>query len=443
MRFCVFMDLEKIVKRAPDTKRLEIGEGILPVTATVFAESFPGKRPIIVIDSRNWESLGVRLQFILIRADLHPEPPIILASKGLVADWEHVEELDRLLSQTDAIPIAVGGGTINDLTKLCSEHCGRRYISVAQMASMDGYASYGASILKDGVKQAFSCRAPYAIIADTEIIAGAPAHVTASGYADLFAKITAGADWMLADALGVEKMDQFAFQIVQDGLKVALNDAEGVKRADRYAIQNLIDGLLMSGFAMQAYQSSRPASGSEHQFSHLLNMENHTMADGRVPSHGYQVGVGLMAATALYEKLLKEDFSKLDVEKCVAAWPSLEAQQAEAAKLFPNPELAKTIQAVIAKKYRSKDELRRELTALKENWPELRQRLRKQLVPLKKVRRQLKAVGAPTTPEEIGLTREEFQRALVKSEMVRDRFCIFDLAHHLGKLKEWSQQCEL
>lgn len=99
---------------------------------------------------------------------------------------------------------------------------------VGTAASMDGYTAYGASITKDGNKQTFDCPAPLGMVLDSNIAAAAPAKLSASGYADLIAKIPAGADWMLADAVGSELMDDFAFSVVQDGLKEALCDPAGV-----------------------------------------------------------------------------------------------------------------------------------------------------------------------------------------------------------------------
>ena len=74
---------------------------------------------------------------------------------------------------------------------------------VGTAASMDGYTAYGASITKDGNKQTFDCPAPLGMVLDSNIAAAAPAKLSASGYADLIAKIPAGADWMLADAVGL------------------------------------------------------------------------------------------------------------------------------------------------------------------------------------------------------------------------------------------------
>lgn len=79
---------------------------------------------------------------------------------------------------------------------------------------------------------------------------------------------------------------------------------------------------------MQATQSSRPASGAEHQFSHLWDME-HLKYNGASVSHGFKVGIGTLASTAFLEMLLETPVEELDVEKCVAAWKSWEETEAD------------------------------------------------------------------------------------------------------------------
>ena len=84
---------------------------------------------------------------------------------------------------------------------------------------MDGYTAFGASIEKDGLKQTLSCPAPKAVVGDLEILQNAPENMTASGYADLLGKVTSGADWLVADALEVEKIDPTGWSLVQDHLR--------------------------------------------------------------------------------------------------------------------------------------------------------------------------------------------------------------------------------
>lgn len=431
---------DKILENASDTKALILGEGVLKETPALFAKLFPGKRPVIIADPNTMRVAGTALQQMLKDAGLNPEDPFIFTDEDLHAEWKYVERLDDFLANTDAIAIAVGSGTINDLTKLSSEHNGKRYMTVGTAASMDGYTAFGASITKDGAKQTFSCRAPLGFVADIDVIATAPAEMTASGYADLFAKVPAGADWLISDALGVEPLDKLAFDTVQGGLHEALGDPEGLKKGDKKAISQLIEGLLLGGFAMQIHKTSRPASGADHQFSHLWNMEHHTMKDGTTPSHGFQVAIGTLASTALYEEMLKEDFNNLDVEACVAQWPELEDAKAEALKMFEGTDFPTIGATEIAAKYITKDELRKQLTTLKENWEDIKKMLKAQLIPLDQLKKSLATVGAPVKPEDIDVTPKRLRQSVDRAQRIRRRFTILDLGVRTGKLAEWTAQ---
>jgi hypothetical protein len=114
-------------------------------------------------------------------------------------------------------------------------------MSVATAASMDGYTAFGASITFQGAKQTFNCPAPRAVVADIDIIRRTPPEMTASDYADLSAKLTAGADWILADALGVEPIDSRAWAIVQSGLRDSLADPAGARAGTPSAITPLVE----------------------------------------------------------------------------------------------------------------------------------------------------------------------------------------------------------
>ena len=175
--------VENALAHATETKALRIGAGILPQSGDMFRELFPGKRAVIIADPTTLRVAGSDVRDSLAAAGVEQDQPHIFTSPDLHAEWEFVEELDAVLQRTDAIPVAVGSGTINDLVKLCSHRNGRRYMVVGTAASMDGYTSFGASITFEGAKQTFSCPAPLGVLADTAIIAAAPKEMTASGYA--------------------------------------------------------------------------------------------------------------------------------------------------------------------------------------------------------------------------------------------------------------------
>lgn len=434
------MDRVKLaLENATQTKALLLGKGVLSSIATLFKEQFPGKRAIIVADKTTFEVAGKAVQRFLEEGGVEQDVPFIFDEPDMHAEWKFIERLDVHLAKTEAIAIAVGSGTINDTTKLSSSHNNRRYMTVATAASMDGYTAFGASITKDGAKQTFACAAPQALVADIDVIATAPKDMTASGFGDLFAKVPAGADWIIADGLGVEPIDDLAFSIVQDGLQDALSDPIGARNGEEQALSRLIEGLLLGGFAMQAYpKSSRPASGAEHQFSHLWNMQHHVMENGVTPSHGFQVSIGTLVSLAFYEELMKSDMKSLDIEACVAAWPSLEEAEEKAIEMFKGTDFPMIGATEIKAKYVSKDELREQLIRLVESWDVIKERLAKQLVTVDEAVRRLDAVGAPTKPEQIGISRARLRDSIIEAQHIRRRFTILDLAIRTCKIDEWT-----
>lgn len=429
--------IESALQRTTDTRALALGVGTLPRVAELFKQLFPAKRAVVVADANTWRVAGAEVHRLLAEAGVAQDEPCVFTDPDLYAEWRFVERLDGVLAATDAVPVAVGSGVVNDLTKLASHHNGRRYLIVGTAASMDGYTAYGASITKDGNKQTFDCPAPLGMVFDPSIAAEAPAELSASGYADLIAKIPAGADWMLADAVGAEAMDGFAFGLVQEGLQEALSDPAGIRAGQVGKVEQLAEGLLMSGFAMQAMQSSRPASGAEHQFSHLWDME-HLRYNGASVSHGFKVGIGTLASTAFFELLLEAPVAELDVESRVSVWPSWEKTEREIRRLFAHdPEIVARCLKETRAKYVDREGLRTELVRLKQAWPELRERIRRQIIPLAEVHRRLELVGAPCEPEQIGVSRAGFREAFERIPYMRSRYSVVDTAFRCGWMEGW------
>ncbi|MGV3508545.1 MAG: sn-glycerol-1-phosphate dehydrogenase [Sphingobacteriaceae bacterium] len=431
--------IEDALKAASETRALRIGSGILDEVAQLFIEQFPGKRAVIVADTITYKIAGETVHTILKDAGIEQESPFIYTDSHIYAEYSYVDQLIASLKTHDAIPVAVGSGTINDLTKLAAHLTGRQYMCVATAASMDGYTAFGASITANGAKQTFNCPAPQACLADIDIICKAPAEMTASGYADLFAKITAGADWILADSLSVEAIDPKAWSIVQDGLHDALSDPEGVRAGNPQAISNLVEGLMLGGFAMQWSKSSRPASGAEHQFSHLWNMEHH-LNNGEHVSHGFQVSIGTLAVTALYGRILETPLDQLNVEECCNQWPLPEESDATALKIFEGTDFPEIGLQETKAKYNSREQLKEQLSVLKNNWTEIRNKISNQLVPYEEAKRRLQLVGAPTEPEQIGISRERLRETFIRAQFIRRRFTVLDLTVRTGYLDQWLDE---
>ncbi len=432
--------VESALQRTTDTKDLIIGAGVVSRTAEMFAKLFPGQTAIIIADKNTWEVAGQAVYASLEAAGLPQERPFIFTDDELYAEWQHVEKMYEHLKNLDVIAIAVGSGVMNDLTKYVSHMLNRKYMCVGTAASMDGYTAYGSSITKDGNKQTFDCPAPHGFVMDPVIAAAAPKELAASGYADLIAKIPAAADWLLADVTGNEPIDKFAWDLVQDGLRESLSAPAAVHEGDLKMTEALAEGLLMSGFAMQAIQSSRPASGTEHQFSHCWDMED-LCFEGKHVSHGFKVGIGTLASTASLEFLLEKDIANLDVDKCVEQWKSWEEQEQEIREVFEGMpgHLARGLKETHGK-YTDKDGLRKQLEQLKAAWPTLKEQIREQIIPFAEVRENLRLVGAPYEPEHIGVSRERMRKTFSFIPYMRSRFTNIDIVYRCGYMPELMER---
>ena len=247
-----------------ETGAFVMNPGALNDVPELVRRHFQSRRPWIVADENTWRAAGEKLFAVLKSAGLDPfEPFIFPAVPMLHADDAVTPRLTDAMP-FDCVPVSVGGGTINDLVKRASAVTRHRYLCVPTAASVDGYTSYGAAMTDNGLKKTLPCIAPLVVAADVDVLKAAPAPMAASGYADLAAKVAGGADWIIADELGIEPIRADVWDLVQKDLRKWISDP-----ADTGSI---FLGLAATGYSMQMYRESRPASGAEHMISHLWEM---------------------------------------------------------------------------------------------------------------------------------------------------------------------------
>lgn len=421
--------IRKALADADETKVAIVDEGALAQSAAVFQQLFDGRTAIVVGDERTMEVAGNAVQQSLREAGIATlEPHVFPGEPELYARYENCEALRDVLAEHEATPVAVGAGTLNDIVKRAAGELERGYMVVGTAASMDGYTAFGSSIALDGFKQTLSCPAPQACISDLTVMASAPQVMTASGYGDLLGKVPAGADWMIADALEIERISDTVWELVQGPLRGALARPDALAEGDVDATGELAEGLVMSGLAMQAFKSSRPASGAEHQFSHLWEMEGHGVdITPRRLSHGFKVGLGSVAIAAIYELLLAVDMENLDIDAALADWPSREKMEETVRAAHPDPQLVEETVVQALAKWIPAEELRDRLERVVELWPVLRKTLKQQLMPAAQLQQMLRAVGAPAHPEDIDLEWDRFRETYTRAQMIRKRYTVLDL----------------
>jgi glycerol-1-phosphate dehydrogenase [NAD(P)+] len=426
--------LSAAVRSAATTRDVRIAAGNLGSLPAVLRQTVPAERYLVVADDQTWKVAGKRVASLLASERLATCDPVMLAGEPRVKpSADTARNLAATIKSGSALPIAVGSGVINDLVKYAAELAGTPYVCVPTAASMDGYAASGAALRDDGFKRTFACAAPVAIVADLAVIATAPAAMAGWGYGDLVGKLVAGADWIVADALGVEALNPGPFGMVQNNLAAWLGEPAGVRRGERAALDGLMRGLIMAGLAMQAHGNSRPASGSDHQFAHLWEMEE--VAVGGVPvSHGACVGIGCLSMLAAYEWLLRQDLSGIEPAELAAGTPSPAALRAEVAASFPLSFMAANAEIEALAKAQAPAVVETRLRRLQEQWPLLTERLRQSLPEAKTVRRWLNSAGAPSSTEAIGINGAKHAQDYKRARLIRRRFTGLDVLHELGWL---------
>lgn len=418
--------LDKALAMAPGTKAFVMEDGALAKVPATFRQFFAGRKAIVIADCNTWRVAGKQVSELL-AADGIETTSYLIPDEKFHAEWKYVMMVEDAVRESGAVAVSVGSGVINDLCKLSSHHLGQSYLCVPTAASVDGYSSFGASISYEGLKQTFDCPAPVAIVADAAVIAEAPTIMTAAGYADLAAKVPCGAEWMIADLWGTEPIIPDAWHVLQDVIDEILSRPEAVAAGDKDAIADLFIGLTLSGIAMQIARSSRPASCTDHLFSHYLDMTGHRYK-GELQSHGFQVAIGTLTMCAFFDAFLKMDLSKIDVDACAAAWPSFEQECDRARGIFAgfvSPDLGV---ASLKVKYHDAATVRKQLELVRDNWAELRDKYRAQVYTFEKMKAMFKTVGAPSDPSEIGVTRTQLRDIVPFTQLMRHRINLLDLA---------------
>lgn len=339
---------------------------------------------------------------------------IILKADGLHADEQGVEALKAQLGEADVL-IAVGGGTIHDITRyVATKLRDIPFISAPTAASVDGFASNVVSMTWNGFKVTWPMASPVLLAADLDVIAAAPAYLGRSGLGDIIGKYVALADWRLAHALTGEYYCAGIDRLMRRAVDEAVACHAGLPQKDPEAFASLTKALVMSGVAIQLTGNSRPASSAEHHLAHIMELGLGWL--GRVPAlHGERVGVGTLICAREYGRWAAMDTGSLT--KHLPGGPDT----------FSRPPTAAELQPVFGP---LTDEVLQENAAycmagitpelLLERWPLVRKEL--QSVPLPdEIDSILAAVGAKRTLEDIEVNPVLESKLMQWSPLVRNR----------------------
>lgn len=282
-----------------DIQAIRVGSGVMQELPGILRD-LGASHIFLVADNYTFEAAGRQVEQLLDQAGLSYHKRVFQTETPLVPNEYALGSVLAAMTSQDDMLLAVGSGTLNDVTKYVSARTGVPYVIAATAPSMDGYASTVAPTILDGFKTTLPAVYPAAIVADVDILKDAPMPMLTAGFGDIIGKFTSLADWRLSHQLNGEYYCPEVAGVIEAAVETCAANAQALAQREPQAIQAVTEALILSGLAMGMVGVSRPASGAEHQMAHYWEMDALRRGEEH-PLHGNAVGVGTVLAASLYE----------------------------------------------------------------------------------------------------------------------------------------------
>ncbi|TDX41811.1 glycerol-1-phosphate dehydrogenase [NAD(P)+] [Halanaerobium congolense] len=411
-------------------KEVVIEENALSRIPDLISRVSEEKKVYVVNDKNTKAAAGDKVQSLLKESGFEVEEILLKEKEG---DDHLVPDPDAIFGvlsgvDDDGYILAVGSGSINDLTAYAARKMGRPYSIVATAPSMDGYASSIASITYEGVKKSYDIIPPDFIAADLNVLAESPWKLIQSGLGDLLGKVTSLLGWKMQRELLDAYFCQEAYDMVENVLDDLFNDYETIIERKIEGIDALTKGLIYSGIAMMMVGNSRPASAGEHQISHFFDMYSGIFQES-VPTHGIKVGTATVITSEFYLKLLETNFVDLELNH------DREAREKAIKEIYLEkaPKILELLDQRWEREKISKEKLLEKEGNLKSYIEEYKENL-------KKVDEILDDFGFFDREDVKGLNHDWLRKAVNYGFEIRVRYSILTLLNQAGLLEDWAEE---
>ena len=395
-------------------------------------KKYDGHKVFVLTDINIYAAAGEKVCNILKEAGI-PYSCYVFPQEHLEPDeWAVGSAVMHFDTSCDLI-LGVGSGVINDIAKILSNMTGKTYMITATAPSMDGYASATSSMARSGLKVSLNSCCPSVIIGDLDVLSAAPAKMLQSGLGDMVAKYVSICEWRIANLIIGEEFCPTIAQMVRDAVHKCVTNAEALVRREPEAVAAVMEGLVITGIAMSYAGMSRPASGMEHYFSHIWDMRGLSFGTN-IDTHGIQCGIGTLMGIRTYEEIRK---LVPDTEKALEYAAAFHVDTwNDTLRSFLGDGAEAMIQNERKEGKYDKAKHEKRLQVIMENWENILQIIEEEIPSYDFVLNALIAVGAPTKPEEIGISKEEIYGAFLTAKDIRDKYVGTRLLWDLGMLEE-------
>lgn len=411
-----------------------IGEGALAGIVGYLKKRQVGKKALVVADQNTYRVAGEETVRLLTVGGFTVKLCLLEREEELEPDEAALGEILLAFDREIDFLVAVGSGSITDLTRYVAFHTGQKFVSVATAASMDGYTSVVAPLLARGLKVNKPASYPQVLICDLEIIRQAPFKMVISGFGDVIGKYIAKADWILGRIINQEPYCPVAVELVSQAVEKCLYHLEGIKNRTNEGIKSLMEALILSGMTILMIGHTRSVASTEHNMAHFWEMVK-LLRGEKAPSHGTAVGVATVYAAKFFALFLEREWGELEMEQIRQARPA-KADWEEGVIDAYGKKIGPLILRDNPNEYLDWPEQERRLKALVQNQRFIKEELAflPKYETLVKVFREL---GAPTTAAELGVDQETLRKGLVYAKDYRARYTVFKTVNEAGKLEEF------
>ena len=375
----------------------------------------------IVADKNTYKVAGSRIEQ-LFRENSVKYSMTLFSEDNLHANINNIEVIKKDMDMHVTLIIAIGSGTINDLSRYAAFQLNIPYMIIATAPSMDGYASSVSPLIVNGFKNTFTAIAPIAIIADLDILKNAPPDMIAAGFGDLIGKYISLSDWKLSKCVNNEYYCEYVAELVHKALIICVENIENLKNRNEESIANLMNGLVLSGLGMLMIGNSRPASGAEHHLSHFWEME-FLMKGRKQLLHGQEVGVSSVIMAKFYNHLQEVDITEL--KKHCFRGKTIEERKDDIRSVFG------AIAGEVIKENFNETGKALTVNELIQKWDEILS-IAKNVPEAKYIKALLDYIGALSEATKLGIDKQLEEKGIENCKYVRKRYTILRLYDDLG-----------
>lgn len=206
-----------------EVKEVLIEPGAVNALEEAMSEGFLKEyiSPLLICDTNTCKVTEEIMEDIFDRCQV-----LVLDADDLQADQHAIEIVENYMDDDIDLILAVGSGTVHDISRYVAFQYKIPFISVPTAASVDGFVSTVAVMNWNGQETMIPAESPIAVYADTDIFANAPAELNISALKRLNNKDTYQTEMKISEAQ--------------------------IEQGDPDACEKLMYALIRSGIASQA-----------------------------------------------------------------------------------------------------------------------------------------------------------------------------------------------